>query len=73
MKRIYNKRKGKLGKVFVNYAEPIDLRAYVEKHHQDQSKSISRRLTEDLYQIQQKNQPITMNSLISTSILFNPL
>jgi len=49
MKRIYNKRKGKLGKVFVRYADPIDLSAYVDKYHQDQSKSISRRLTEDLY------------------------
>jgi hypothetical protein len=35
--------------------------------------SISRRLTKELYQIQQREQPITMNSLISTSILFNPL
>lgn len=30
MKRIYNKRKGKLGKVFVRYADPIDLSAYVD-------------------------------------------
>lgn len=25
-------RKGKLGKIFVKYAEPIDLNAYIEKH-----------------------------------------
>jgi glycerol-3-phosphate O-acyltransferase len=30
MVRIYNKRKGKLGKIFVKYADPIDLNDYVE-------------------------------------------
>ena len=73
MMKVYNKRKGKLGKIFVRYADPIDLNSYVEKYQNDQSISISRRLTKVLYQIQQREQPITMNSLISTSILFNPL
>lgn len=73
MVRIYNKRTGKLGKIFVKYAEPIDLNSYIEKYQHDQSQSISLRLTKELYQIQQREQPITMNSLISTAILFNPL
>ena len=29
--RIYNKRKGKLGKIFVKYADPIDLNSYIEQ------------------------------------------
>ena len=31
-KYIFSMRKGKLGKVFVKYAEPIDLNEYVMKH-----------------------------------------
>lgn len=29
---IFSMRKGKLGKVFVKYAEPIDLNDYILKH-----------------------------------------
>jgi glycerol-3-phosphate O-acyltransferase len=35
MVRTVNKRKGKLGKIFVKYADPIDLNSYVEKYQHD--------------------------------------
>jgi glycerol-3-phosphate O-acyltransferase len=37
MRRIYNKRKGKLGKIFVKYAEPIDLNNYIDQYQHDKS------------------------------------
>ena len=63
-------RKGKLGKVFVRYGEPIDLTNYIEKHNSKESVSLS--LTRDLYKIHQQEQPITMNSLISSSLMYYP-
>lgn len=71
LKKIFSMREGKMGKVFVKYAEPIDLQSYMQQHASDSFDEMSLRLTRDLYQIQQKEQPITMNSLISTSLLFN--
>ena len=62
-------RAGKLGKVFVKYGEPIDLASYVEKHT---SKEVCLSLTRDLYKIHQQEQPITMNSLISSSLMYYP-
>lgn len=77
---------GKLGKIFVKYVEPIDLNDYVEKYISsvpaDNSKnkfdlsptdfeSLSMKLTKDLYLIQQREQPITMNSIIASSLLYH--
>lgn len=77
---------GKLGKLFVKYVEPIDLNEYVEKYIStvpaDISKnkldlsstdfeSLSMKLTKDLYLIQQREQPITMNSIIASSLLYH--
>jgi hypothetical protein len=69
---IYKTRPGKLGKVFVKYAEPINLGDYIEKFKNDSKDSLSLRLTRELYHNHQKEQPVTMNSLISTSILYKP-
>ena len=69
MKYVHSIRAGKLGKVFVKYAEPIDLEDYIKTNS---GPNLSLKLTRDLYQIQQKEQPITMNALISTSLLYNP-
>ena len=66
---IYNYRSGKLGKVFVKYAEPINLNQYVE---QNQGENLALKLTRDLYQAQQKEQPITMNCLITSALHFYP-
>jgi len=49
-KYIFSMRKGKLGKVFVKYAEPIDLNDYILKHRA-QKENIALQLTRDLYQI----------------------
>jgi len=77
---------GKLGKIFVKYVEPIDLNEYVEKYISsvpaDNTKnkldlsptdfeSLSMKLTKDLYLIQQREQPITMNSIIASSLLYH--
>lgn len=64
-------RKGKLGKAFVKYVEPIDLNDYIQKHKNSRV-DIALQLTRDLYQIQQQEQPITMNSLISSTIMHYP-
>ena len=64
-------RKGKLGKIFVKYAEPIDLNAYIEKH-QNPQEDLALKLTRDLYRIQQEEQPITMNSLIAATLMYYP-
>ena len=32
MSKIYNKRKGRLGKVFVKYGEPIDLNSFIQNN-----------------------------------------
>ena len=50
-KYIFSMRKGKLGKVFVKYAEPIDLNDYILKHGA-QKENIALQLSRDLYQIQ---------------------
>ena len=49
-KYIFSMRKGKLGKVFVKYAEPIDLNDYILKHGA-QKENIALQLSRDLYQI----------------------
>ena len=51
LRRIYNMRKGILGKVFIKYAEPINLSEYV-KQHEKGNENISMSLTRDLYHIQ---------------------
>ena len=70
--KIRKMRTGKLGKIFVKYADPIDLNDYISKVPADQMGNLSLKLTRDLYQIQQNHAPITMNSLISSSIIFYP-
>jgi glycerol-3-phosphate O-acyltransferase len=76
--QILQSKKEKLGKVFVKYAEPIDMREYLQSQGinelDEQSiniEAVSMQLTKDLYQIHQREQPITMNSLIASSLLFH--
>lgn len=40
---------GKLGKIFVKYAEPINLQEYIEKSSKYSKESLSLKLTRDLY------------------------
>ena len=68
MQHVVSQEKGCLGNVFVKYEEPIDLNKYMEEG--SDFDSIAMRLTQDLYQIQQKNQPITMNAMICSSLLY---
>jgi len=67
-----NIRPGKFGKVFVKYATPISVNKFVETRKSQSLDTIALELTSDLYQVQQSEQPITMNSLISTSLFFHP-
>ena len=69
---IFGMRKGKLGKAFVKYGEPIDLVKYLEKHQSTRPHSVSLQLTRELYHIQQKEQPITMNSLVVSALMYYP-
>ena len=71
LRYINSMRAGKLGKVFVKYADPIDLNEYIAANG-GCGPNLSLKLTRDLYQIHQKEQPITMNALISTSLLHFP-
>jgi len=72
MKNIFSMRKGKLGKIFVKYAEPIDLNTYIANSKVKSMEKMALNLTRELYYVQQKEQPITMNSLISTSLFYQP-
>jgi glycerol-3-phosphate O-acyltransferase len=69
---VFGAQKGKIGKVFVKYAEPINLTDYMRKFDDKNLDHAALQLTKDLYQIQQREQPITMNSLISTSLFYHP-
>jgi glycerol-3-phosphate O-acyltransferase len=42
---------GKLGKIFVKYAEPIDVQKYIDNSDKYGKESLSLKLTRDLYQI----------------------
>lgn len=65
-------RKGKLGKIFIKYADPISLSKFIGSQQDQSLESMSLQLSKDLYQIQQNEQPISMNSLISTSLFYQP-
>jgi glycerol-3-phosphate O-acyltransferase len=58
MQKIITMPKGKLGKVFVKYCEPIDLNDYVADYSRKNSKidfeQLSMQLTNDLYEIYMK-------------------
>ena len=70
MKKVFGMRKGKLGKVFVKFADPICLNDYIKLHQSNSDLPL--KLTRDLYKIQQNEQPITMNSIIASSLLYYP-
>ena len=69
---IFSMRQGKLGKVFVKFCEPINLNEYVEQHKQLSQPDLQLKLTRDLYFIQKREHPITMNSLVVSSIMHHP-
>ena len=51
IRNIFKMRKGKLGKVFVKYAEPIDLQDYMETRKGQSLDEVSLQLTKELYHI----------------------
>ena len=76
IQKIASMNQEKLGKIFVKYEEPIDLTEYIDTFLEQKSgkmdlEEVSMKLTKDLYFVQQKQQPITMNSLISSSLLYD--
>mmetsp|Transcript_10027 Transcript_10027/g.16865 ORF Transcript_10027/g.16865 Transcript_10027/m.16865 type:complete len:292 (-) Transcript_10027:477-1352(-) len=74
--------KGKLGKVFVKYAQPLKMDDFIaqltppalpdQQAPQPKLEEMSMQLTKSLYQIQQKEQPVTMNSIIAACIFYQP-
>ena len=86
MKQIFLNKRGKLGKCMVKHADPIDLDDYVSNYFMQQGKpspnsetkmnhrdfeAISMQLTKDLYMVQQKEQPIMMNAILSSCFMFS--
>jgi glycerol-3-phosphate O-acyltransferase len=70
-----------LGKILVKYADPINLKDYVDKFNQAKPPmmnqpfnllELSMQLTKELYVIQQRETPINMNSIISSAMIFQP-
>lgn len=87
MQRIFSNRKQKLGKCIVRHSEPIDLDTYIndyfalkgtahcenplEQKNYHEFEALSMQLTKDLYIIQQKEQPIMMNAVLSSCFMFS--
>ena len=65
-------RQGKLGKIFVKFCDTIDLDTYMDKHSSLSQKEMELKLTRDLYQIHKQEIPITMNSLVVSSMIYHP-
>ena len=81
MTDIWTMRKGSLGKILVKYADPINLKDYVDKFNMTKPpvlnqpfnlSELSMQLTKDLYLIQQQETPINMNAIISSALIFQP-
>ena len=70
-KKIVNGPKNKLGKVFVKYSEPIDLKNYLEQNKKQSLNETAMQLTQHMYEFQRKEQPITKNSINSSVLLFH--
>jgi glycerol-3-phosphate O-acyltransferase len=70
MQHVVSQEKGCLGNVFVKYESPLDLSSYVSSPDPPDFESIAMKLTQDLYLTQQKNSPITMNAMITSSLLY---
>lgn len=71
IKKICNDPKNKLGKVFVKYSDPIDLREYREVHKKKSFNEMAMQLTQSLYEFQCREQPITKNSIICSVLLLH--
>ena len=65
-----------LGDVYIKYLEPIELKSYLNNllgsdtlNDYDSFEKAAFELTDDLMKLQQRNTPITLNSIISASLL----
>lgn len=71
IKRIYQMPSNKLGKIFVKYQEPIEVKSFIAKNKAATFEEKAFKLTTLMYKLHQKETPITHNSLVSASILFS--
>lgn len=71
IKKIYQMPSNTLGKIFVKYQEPIEVRSFIAQNQQMTFEEKAFKLTTLLYKLHQKESPITHNTLVSASILFN--
>ena len=68
-----------MGQMYVTYGEPLDLDQFVQNFKSQQQPSqtkldfqgLAMKLTHDLYRIQQRQQPVTMNSMIAASLMLH--
>lgn len=75
---IYNlvrkEKNGRLGKIFIRYQNPIDLREYIQTTFKDlisykNIDEIGLRLSEKFHDIEQQYSPVNLNMVVSTLIL----
>lgn len=75
MKQMFFTPENSLGEAFVKYLEPIRIETYLqntlgsEPLNQENTEIAALQLTQDLYQLQHSNTPITLNAVISTILL----
>lgn len=75
LRKLYGLKKDQLGQCFVQYLQPIHLKQWLEKRgaldldSPETHKTIAFKLSKDLYQVQQKATPVTLNSLVAAVLL----
>lgn len=66
LQRVRDLKTDSLGEVYIKYLEPIHMKSFIAQHPEKQA---SFQLTKELYIRQQKQTPVTLNSLISAVLL----
>jgi glycerol-3-phosphate O-acyltransferase len=74
LKLIAGEKNGRLGRVFVNFGRPIDVKTYLQKIDMsnvahDNIEMVSLRLSEKLYKEQQHMSTTNLNWLVATLLL----
>ena len=72
-KKITSLPPNKVGKVFIKYSEPIDLEHYLSQNKLETTNfnEVALKLTNDLYEFQFSEQPITKSTIVSSILLFS--
>lgn len=72
--KIYNFKENQLGSVYVKYLEPLNVRNYLQERgvgnlQPDQIEQEALELTQELLRRQQKELPVTLNSIVASCLL----